>query len=300
MRSSTRNFSSRWMLAALILPAAVLVAACDMSALHNLTGRASDEWTRSYPLKPGGEIRIGNTNGKIEVEGVDGSTVEVRAERVARAATDEGARELLPRITIKEDITPDRVSLQTDRLSGIMLGVSFEVSYRVRAPKNAIVDVSNTNGTVVVHGLTGKVSAHATNGEVTGRDLTGAIDARTTNGRVSIDLASVGTERISLRTTNGRLTLALPQTAKADVTATWTNGGIDLSSLKMEVSERGRRRFEGKMNGGGTPIELHTTNGGIRIRSHGEAADTDADDKADKPAKTDKTTKPDRGAGERR
>src|SRR5262245_60175601 len=72
------------------------------------TGRATDEWTRSYPLSAGGEIHIGNTNGRIEVEAVEGSTVEVRAERIAKAATDDGARELLPRITIKEDVKPDR------------------------------------------------------------------------------------------------------------------------------------------------------------------------------------------------
>jgi DUF4097 and DUF4098 domain-containing protein YvlB len=285
-------------LSVVMMPLTVALAGCDMS-LHNLTGRATDEWTHTYQLAPGGEVRIGNTNGKIEVEGVDGSTLEVRAERVARAATDDGARELLPRITIKEDVKPDRVAIETERMSGIMLGVGFEVRYYVRAPKNAIVDVSNTNGTVELHGLSGKVRAHTTNGVVTGKDLTGSVDARTTNGRVNIDLASLGSERISLRTTNGGVTLALPESAKADVSASWTNGGINISNVKMEVSERGRRRFEGKMNGGGTPIELSTTNGGIRIRNHGEAVDTNDDDKADrKPAEGDR--KRDRRDGERR
>src|SRR5712692_4044833 len=86
-----------------------------------LTGRASDEWTRSYPLAAGGEVRIINTNGKIDIEGVDGSTVEVQARRIARAATDEGARELLPRISIREDIKPARVSIETERM-GMLIG----------------------------------------------------------------------------------------------------------------------------------------------------------------------------------
>lgn len=255
----------------LAVPVALSLAACDVS-LGNLTGRASDEWTRTYQLAPGGEVRIGNTNGLIEVEGTDGSAVEVRAERIARAATDAGAQELLPRITIKEDVTPDRVAIETERMGGILVGVSFEVRYHVRAPRKALVHVSNTNGAIQLTGLTGTVEARTTNGRVRGTNLTGAVDARTTNGGVNIDLASLGTEKVRLSSTNGGVALSLPDTAKADVSASWTNGGINVSNLNVEVTERSRRRFEGRMNGGGTPIELHTTNGGIRLRSRSEAS----------------------------
>ncbi len=284
--------------AILVLPVVAALAGCDMSLGH-LTGRATDEWTHTYQLTPGGEIHIGNTNGRVEVVAGDGAAVEVRAERIAKAATDAGARELLPRIVIKEDVKPNRIALDTERMSGIMIGANFEVRYHVRAPKNAAVDISNTNGQVVLTGLSGKVNAHTTNGTVTGKALTGTVDARTTNGRVNIEMASIG-DRITLRTTNGQVTLSVPQSAKADVTATWTNGGIDISNVTMEVSERGRRRFEGRMNGGGAPIELHTTNGGIRIRNvaDSEPSETDSSD-ADQPKVREKELRR-RSSGERR
>ena len=122
----------------LLLPVVAMLAACD-GPMGHLTARATDEWTHTYPLKPGGELRIANTNGLIEIEGVDGSTVEVRAERIARGVSEDAARELLPRIVIKEDATPERVSLSTERFSGIMLGAGFEVRYHVKAPKSAAV-----------------------------------------------------------------------------------------------------------------------------------------------------------------
>jgi hypothetical protein len=244
--------------------------------IHGLEARASDEWTRTYKLAPGGEIVIGNTNGKIEIEGTDGSTVDVRAERIARGATDAAARELLPRIVIKEDATPERITLTTERLSGIMIGVSFEVRYHVKAPKKATINVSNTNGQVALSGLTGKVTARTTNGGVKGDGLTGAVEARSTNGGVTIDMASVGSDRISLHTTNGGVTLTLPESAKADLTASVTNGGVSIGDFQnLEVGEKSRRRFEGKLNGGGTPIDLTTTNGGVRIRPRNTVADTD-------------------------
>src|SRR5262245_60412490 len=275
---------------AFLLPIALLLGGCDMGMAH-LAGRATDEWTHTYPLKPGGEVRIVNTNGRIEVEPTDGSELVVRAEKIARAATDEGARQLLPRIDIKEEVGPDRVSIQTGRIDGFMIGAGFEVRYHVRAPKDAVVNVANTNGQIALNGLSGKVLARTTNGSVTGKGLAGgggalagAVEARTTNGAVNIDFASVGKDPISAKTTNGGVSISLPQGAKADVSATWTNGGIQVSpDLNLEVVEKSRRRLEGRMNGGGATIELHTTNGGIRVKPRNLNAEATEDEDAGAP-----------------
>jgi len=274
-----------------LLPLVVTLAGCDLS-LGNLAAHATEEWTHTYPLTTGGEIRIVNTNGRIDVEGVDGSTVEITAEKIARGSTDAAARELLPRIVIKEDVKPDRITLETERMSGIMIGAGFEVRYHVRAPKGAVVNATNTNGQVAVNAMSGKVLAHTTNGAVKGTNLTGGVNGETTNGSISIDMASVGSDRISLETTNGSVTLMLPEKARATVSATVTNGGINVGSLdNFEVTEKARRRLEGKLNGGGTEVELHTTNWSIRLRSRdtiNTRTDTDTMDKADK---TDKDLK---------
>jgi hypothetical protein len=269
--------------AVFVLPLAVALAGCDLS-LGNMAALATDEWTHTYPLTAGGEIRIVNTNGRIDVEGVDGSTLEVRAERIARGATDSAARELLPRIVIKEDVKPNRVTLETERMSGIMIGAGFEVRYHVRAPKNAVVNVTNTNGQVVLNALSGKVAAHTTNGAVKGTNLAGGVDGQSTNGSVSIDMAAVGSERISLETTNGSVTLMLPEKAKATVSASVTNGGINVGSLdNFDVTEKARRHLEGKMNGGGAEVELHTTNGSIRLRSRDTVNTRTDTDTVEKP-----------------
>jgi hypothetical protein len=265
--------------AILLLPAAMALGACDMS-LGNLAGRASEEWTHTYPLSPGGEVRLVNINGKVEVVGVEGHTVEVVAERIARGATDESARELLPRIKISEDVKPDRVSIETERMGGIMIGAGYEVRYRVKAPKDSVVNVTSTNGVIALANLSGNVTARTTNGTVTGDAMTGGVSAHTTNGSVKMDIASVGTQKIALHTTNGAVTLSLPDTAKADLDASCTNGGINVSSLeKLAITDKSRRHIEGKLNGGGTSIVLETTNGGIRVRPRdGKATPADTDD----------------------
>jgi DUF4097 and DUF4098 domain-containing protein YvlB len=251
------------------LVAVVALAACDVS-IGNLAGRATEEWTKTYQLAPGGELQIGNTNGRIDIQGVDGNTIDVHAEKIAKATTDEGARELLPRIKINEDVKPDRISIETGKMGGIMLGAGVEVRYTIRAPKNVVVDVTNTNGLITLKGLTGKIKARTTNGGVRGNELAGALEASATNGGVNVDFTSVGRDAISLSTTNGGVSIELPDDAKADVVATCTNGGISVSGIKLEMTEQSRRRVEGKLNGGGAAIDLKTTNGGIRIRGRSE------------------------------
>jgi hypothetical protein len=238
---------------------------CDR-AVGGLVARASDQWTHTYPLADKGQVQISSGNGDIEIEGVDGSTVEVRAERVARAATDAAARDLLPRIGIKEDVTPDRIAVETERLAGVMIGASFQVNYHVRVPRWALVRARATNGAVAVEGITGRVFANTTNGGVTARGLGGGVDARATNGSVTIELGAVGDDPIDVRTTNGNVQVTLPQNAKANISASCMNGTIDVSSIEMQpMGEQSKRRVRGRINGGGTPVDVATVNGRVMI-----------------------------------
>jgi ribosome-associated translation inhibitor RaiA len=228
---------------------AFATAAC----VGHLSGRAADEWTHSYPLSAGGEIEIINTNGTIEFQPIDGTTVEVRAERIAKATTDDGARELLPRITISENTNAKHITIKTEGLGGLMIGANFEVRYHVKAPRTAAIRASNTNGQVSIRGMGGKIAAH------------------TTNGAVTMDLDLIA-DKVEASTTNGAVTLTVPADAKADLSATVTNGAISVTGLKLETTEQSRRKIEGKINGGGPSVELHTTNGGVRVRAKGSAS----------------------------
>ena len=256
---------SRRLFATVFLAALFVLPACGGLAL---SASATDEWTRTYPLADGGEVSIENANGRVEVDAGEPGTVEIHAERIAKGSTDEAAKQLLPRITINEDIKPNRVAIATVRMAGVMIGASFEVRYRVRAPKSAVLKIVNANGGIRVSGISGPVDAHGTNGAVNGRDLAGAVDASVVNGGVTIDMASVGSQKIALNATNGAVTLAVPDDAKGDVDASVVNGGIAVTGVKIEVAEQTRRHLQGRMNGGGgASIELRTVNGGVRIRS---------------------------------
>ena len=251
--------------AALLLACATASASCK-AAIGELTARASDEWTRTYPLGAEGEVQVVNANGIVDVEGVEGSMVEVRAQRIARGATEAVARELLPRIGIKEDVGAGRISIETERIAGLLIGASFTVDYRVRAPVSARIRAKTVNGPISVRAIAGRVVLNTTNGAIVGRELSGGVEARTVNGRVEITLRSVGNDLVDLRTVNGAIDLAVPRASKANLSASVVNGPIETTGMTLELlGEQTRRRVRGRLNGGGTPVELATVNGRIQI-----------------------------------
>jgi hypothetical protein len=251
-----------------VLWGAILVAAagCDTTHPGRMNSTASDDWTRSYPLSGGGEVQLVGASGSIDVVGGSGTGVEVRAERIARASSDAAARDLLPRIRIREDIQPDKIVLQTEGLSGLVIGVEVAVNYHVTVPSSARVHV-RTDGGVNVANLTARTVVSATNGAVTVKDSSGGLEVRAVNGDVTVDLTAIGSDPIEIRSTNGSLALTLPKDANAYLLANYTNGTINMDGVTYEpVGEQTRRRARGRINAGGTPIELTTVNGNIQIR----------------------------------
>jgi hypothetical protein len=259
---------------AAIVAIGILGAGCDISvgdggfSLDVASGKATDEWTRAYTVSSGGELVIININGTVNASASDGKVVEVRAERIAKASTDEAAQELLKRIELHEEVSPSRVRVET-RVPRQRFGrQSHEVRYHVRVPAGLKVTFETTNGGVRMENLDGQITASTTNGGVTGRGISGSVNASTTNGGVQIEMAEV-TGDVELETTNGGIRLELPSDARATVEARCTNGGISVDGLNLDAVQKSRRRFSGTLNGGGHKISAETTNGGIRIRGRG-------------------------------
>lgn len=252
--------------------AAASLTACDVVVSSmNASGKAQDEWSRSYPIGAQGRVEVLNTNGLIEVVATDGNQVEVRAERIARASTDDDAKQLLEQVRIKEDVTPDVVRLETVLPSGGPFHRHGEIRYHLRVPSHVSVRLQNTNGQVRIDGVKGDVQATTTNGGVRGRELSGAVDARTTNGGVQLDVRTISPKGLRAETTNGGVDVTVPEDVKAEIVASCVHGGISLNGLKVD-GDTSRNRVEGKLNGGGPRITVETTNGGIRLNGSSAAA----------------------------
>ena len=261
-----------------VLALSVLTAACDINvgehgfSMDVATGKAQDEWTRKYSIARDGQLAVFNTNGTITASPADGAEVEVRAERIVKASTDQAARDVLKQIEIVEEVAANRVRIETKVPK--MRRIDQQVKYWVKVPKGLSVEFQTVNGGVRLENLEGQIVASTTNGGINGKGLRGAVRAETTNGGVDIDMAAA-TGDIDVETTNGGIRLRLPANTKATLEARCTNGGISVDeTLRVETSEKSRRRFLGAMNGGGVKVSAETTNGGIRISPTGDRTET--------------------------
>ena len=149
----------------------VLVAAlafgavgCDVSiggsdfSLGVASGRATDEWSRKYQVASGGRFEVVNVNGQVQVEQATGSDVEVRAERIAKASTDEAAKELLGKVEMAETKTADGVKLETKAPKNWGRG-GVEVKYFVKVPAGVKVSAQTTNGGIRLLNISNEVVA---------------------------------------------------------------------------------------------------------------------------------------------
>jgi len=215
---------------------------------------ATDEWTRSYQLPAGGRLEIVNTNGLIEVNGSDGTGVDVRAERRARAGSQDEAAQLLKKLDMREEVSPTRVKIDASSAtesSGFGRN-DFDIQYHVRIPAGLSVSFRTSNGAIRLQNINGQITA------------------ATTNGGVQADLSSISGD-VTLATTNGGVRLDLPTDVKANLDAACVNGGISIDDqFKVNTqSDNSRCRVSAALNGGGPRISAATVNGGIRIRARG-------------------------------
>ena len=226
---------------------------------------AKDEWTRSYQVAPHATVTLKNGNGKIEVIGGEGSSVNIIAERIVKASTEAAAKEQLTLIEMKEDAAADHVSLDSST-RGIQINVSRRINYKVTMPKGASLSLVSSNGDILVTNVAGTFSAEASNGRIVATSLQNGAKVSTNNGVIELTFDKVGDAGISAETTNGTITVDVPKATNAELSARITNGAISNEGLDLKISEQSRRRLDGTLGSGGPSIRLEATNGAITVR----------------------------------
>jgi DUF4097 and DUF4098 domain-containing protein YvlB len=254
----------------------VLAAALSLAALGacnldiSTKAEARDTWERHYTLSEHGTLEISNTNGLIRVEPGQGDKIDITADRIVQAPTDQAAKDALAAFEIHETVAPDHVALDSASRSGLnmTINMSRRVDYHVRLPRSASLRLQTTNGNIEVTGpLGGSFRAESTNGNIQAAGLENGGRGSTTNGSISLALAGIGEDGVSCETTNGKIDVTLPAGLNARISARVTNGAIRADGLTMAVSEQSRRRLEATLGAGGPSINLETTNGGIEIHT---------------------------------
>lgn len=230
---------------------------------------------RTIDVKPGALVELSNVNGRVSVTSWDQPRVRIVARKEVkgdREAVTDALREL--RVDIRPlnggvVVTTHYPKRGSSSFFDWILGenVNAQVEYDVTVPRTMNLDLETVNGAVRVAGVNGRHGLETTNGKIEVVRCAGSVDATTTNGGITAELIQVaGGQALEFETTNGRIQVSVPKTLAVDIDAGTTNGSIE-SELPVATTRVSRNSLRGSINGGGTPLRMRTTNGGIRIRT---------------------------------
>ena len=250
--------------------------------------------------RPPVSLRLHNSNGNTTLCGEDRDDVLVRAIKVARAESEDGALELINQIRLASANIGGALELE------VLIPQKWNrrgcVNLEVRLPRDLSVELSAVNGRIDIEGLRGAVHARSSNGSAVIRDVVGdisiatsnakvfcertcgrlvarsrdgkieleghrgSVDASTSNGLIRASLEEVGSEGVQLATSNGRIILELPEQVDAEIDVRVDNGTIRNDRSLCKCTRESNGRILGRLGDGGALIKLRTSNGSICLR----------------------------------
>lgn len=252
---------------------------------------------KTFEVGPQGELSVTNVSGQITVTGTDATAITVHA-------TKRGSRRRMENTRIEIEHAGNRVSLRTrgdhagpTGIRGNVCsvdyiiqvphaceiqaeGVSADISVRHTRGDVSIkavsgdVDIADVSGECSVTTVSGDVMANALEGELRLRTTSGDATVRagrlprfnlnTVSGDLSIDTPLASGEHYLAKTVSGDLRIAVPAGTGATVQMKSVSGEVS-SDLPAEIIKSSRRNWQGRINGGGANVEMHSVSGDLRI-----------------------------------
>lgn len=230
--------------------------------------RESVKELREVTIPASGTITVdGRKNGGISIKGDDRSDILVRACVQAWDESAEAAKNKLAAIKLNTSGT-----IQGDGGDENYWSVSFEVI----VPRASNVNLTARNGGISIVGIDGTAEFETQNGGVFLSNVAGNFKGRTMNGGVYVKLFGNGWKGTGLdvKTTNGGVNIHLPENYAANFETRTVNGkfNTDIAALKQprDDDDKWHHRpvnINTSLNGGGAPIKVVTTNGGVSVSS---------------------------------
>ncbi|MGI8813143.1 MAG: DUF4097 family beta strand repeat-containing protein [Pyrinomonadaceae bacterium] len=232
--------------------------------------RVSVHDLRESTVAATGSLNVdGGRNGGVRVTGENRSDVLVRACVQTWDKSEESARAALANVKIS--------TASTIRAEGGD-GSNYSVSYEIRVPRSTDLSLKAHNGGISIAGVEGRLEFETTNGGVSLSDIAGDVEGRTTNGGVNVALSGNSWKGTGLdvQTSNGGVRLEIPENYAANIETGTTNGGFRSNIAALNIALEDRKgpdsysrgtRLNTVINGGGAPIRVITTNGGVQINS---------------------------------
>jgi len=277
-----------------------------LAPLTRIEGAHTEEDTTTLPFEPDGTLTLENESGPVQVSVWDKPYIWIRAEKEMEVRRSGGVTVLLV-VHVEKGSSPfqslEEAQTYFDGFKARITGtrrhmtvktvsprrwsrVNLKMSYEIRLPRTANVNVSSHNGSVTVRGIEGSVQvagkngrleladlpggveASMLNGEIAGRELAGGVRLTTLNGAVELRRGTTlrEGERVVCESTNGAIRVVLPRTSAFELEAETRNGKVSATGFEMVPPVRNSLgKYAGRAGNGGGRLNLRTSNGQVSV-----------------------------------
>ncbi|MPZ21313.1 MAG: DUF4097 family beta strand repeat protein [Luteitalea sp.] len=250
----------RWLILALAIPAAGLLAAPPLSAdpaprPQEQRADSDDRIVRTLRVNDGDVLELHNIAGDITITGTEGNKLHIDARKNGRrgAAIDV---EIVQRAA--------RVEVRTRARRGN--GSRGEVDYTLRVPASMVLDVHTVSGDVEATNVHGRATLRAVSGDIVASGLTQLDAAETLSGDVRIS-STTATGNANIKTTSGSVTLGDIKAGGLKVTS--VSGDVrlgEVSTTRLEVTSlSGDVEFSGPLSPTGR-YTINSHSGDVRFQ----------------------------------
>ena len=239
----------------------------------------ADEWNKTFPVTGKPDFRLVTDDANLNI--VSSDAKEVRA-----TVTTKGWR--IPddiRIVEHQDGNHVSVEVRMAHKDHVSFGFNRSIRVDVTVPRETNIDLRTGDGNVVVDSVKGTARIQTGDGNVDLRALDGPLNASTGDGNlkvrgrfdeltlhtgdgnmaVYVESGSKATSSWVLRTGDGNLDVHLPDGFSADLDAHTGDGRITSDFPVTTSGERHENELRGKLNSGGSTLELRSGDGTIHL-----------------------------------
>jgi hypothetical protein len=277
---------------------AISVPAFALTVFALAPALAAQDWQKSYPVsaKPSLTLSTGDSSADVHTCG-DCREIRIRVQWNDRHPDDYA-------ITEFQSGDHVNFELKEKQHFGIHVS-RHEPQVIVETPKELDLEARTSDGALKVYGVQGNVALHTSDGAVDVSDVSGALrlvasdgsirihnvtgtlESKSSDGSVKIDGRLTGvqvhtsdgsldltlaegsqlTTSSRVEASDGRVTIRLPKTLAADLDIHTGDGHIDcqLPLTMSGYNSGGGHNIRGKLNAGGTPLTIHTSDGSVTI-----------------------------------
>jgi hypothetical protein len=224
---------------------------------------------REMTATAGGTITVdAGKNGGVSVVGEDRSDVGIKACVQAWGTTEEAAKAAAAGIRINTSGTIKAENTTED---------NWSVSFQIAVPRQSNLKLNAHNGGISISNVEGTMEFETQNGGVSLKNLGGDVKGSTKNGGLNVALGGTSWRGngMDVVTTNGGVNLTLSKNYSANLETGTVNGGYKSDIPQLAITTENINggwksrpsRIQTNLNGGGAPVKVITTNGGIKINA---------------------------------